>query len=235
MCSLEKLAISLELKIDERLQVGGNKLIQQEDSNEDDDRHYPQREEGEVHPIPAFPAFREPVDYHADGKKDKDNSIFIKHFSDNAVAPFAANAGDHAFSGIPGSAVCFRGIKVGPGAEKESCKSDEDKSEQDRPGPVDPFKGMGGKNPGIDIVDKGSEEDDSHPDGANDESGIWKIIFKSDKGSEAAEGKDGSAKFLKIAPHFEDENTHTVQSAPNHKIPAGSVPQTTQQHGNHEV
>ena len=188
------------MEINEGLQVGSNKLIQEKDNSKDYNRHGPQREEGEVYSIPSLPAFRQPVDEDSYGKKDKDKSVFIKYFRDNAFSPLAPNSGDHTFGSIPGSSVCFSRVKVGTGTEKESCKSDEDKSEHNRPSPVDPLEWVGGKNPGIDIVNKSSKEYNSHPNRANDESRIREKIFKSDKGSKAQEGNDSSAKFFKVAP-----------------------------------
>ena len=83
------------MEIDERLQVGGHELIDHKDHQHHDDTHQPERHQGEVDTVPAFPALRQPVDYHTQHKQEIDVPIVVKDIGDNGQVPLPADAGDH--------------------------------------------------------------------------------------------------------------------------------------------
>ena len=64
-----------ELEIDERLEVGGDELVEGHGQGYAEEAHEPQGHGGEPEAVAAFEARREPVDKHAGGEEEEDGGI----------------------------------------------------------------------------------------------------------------------------------------------------------------
>jgi len=122
-----------ELEVNERLQVRGDELIEDEDDHHHDDSHQPEREHGEVDAVPAFPTVGEPVDDHTQHEHDEDELVVGDDVRDSRDVPLPADAVDHRFRRLPRRLVGSGGVEVGAGTEKQPCERNEDECLDDAP------------------------------------------------------------------------------------------------------
>lgn len=95
----------LELEVDERLEVGGDELVEHEDGGHDDNAHKPNRHQGEIDAVPALEMFRQPVDDHAHHEEGEHRPVVAQDFWNGGGVPVPADTVDHGLGRVPGRLV----------------------------------------------------------------------------------------------------------------------------------
>lgn len=104
---------NLELEINERLQVGGDELVEHEDRHHHDEADEPDGQQREIDPVPALPALRQPVDDHAQPEQREHDPIISQNVGDGRHVPVPANAVDHRLGGVPGGFIGHCRVQIG--------------------------------------------------------------------------------------------------------------------------
>ena len=123
----------LELEINERLQVGGDELVDDEHHDDTNQHHHRDRHLGEPNAVAAFEVLGQPVDNHTYHNKNKHVAVVSNDVGDLAPIPMATHLVDHVFGSVPSGFVGHGGVEVGAAAEEESGESDEGEGLEDRP------------------------------------------------------------------------------------------------------
>lgn len=158
----------LELEVDERLHVGGDELVGEQDGcgcDEDDQR---QRHSGEPQTVTALEAGGQPVDDHAGNEQKHDVLVLLDERKDDRVIPRATYLVHHLLGSLPGFAVGGSRVKVTCRAEEQTGERDEDEGLDDRPSLVDPADETAGirtesPQPAY-VPDRRADPKDEYPD-----------------------------------------------------------------------
>lgn len=215
----------LELEIDEGLEVGGDELVEHEDGDHHDDADDPYGQQGEVHPVPAFPAVGQPVDDHAKDKEDEDSAVVVQDVGNDRCIPGAADAVDHALGGVPGGLVGQGGVEVGARPEEESGEGDEDEGLCDAPRLVEPGHVAFWENLGVQGLDEGAGGHHARPYAGDAQDGCREEVVAHHEDGEDAPDDERLYPVATVSPDLVAEDAQSVESAPNHEVPGGAMPQ----------
>ena len=223
----------LELEVDERLEVGSDELIEDEDGGHDDQDHEPERYAGEPEAVAALEADREPMDNHAEGEKKEGSPIVTHDVGHLGEVPLRANLVHHLAGGAPSHLVGLGGVEIGTAAEEESREADEDKGEEGGPDGGE-VRGerceMSGRGNGY-IADEhhGGDEAEHVEEGRMGEQ-----AEEPEGGGDAAEGHETGAPGA-LAPPLVHQDAQAVEAAPGNEVERGTVPKAAEEHGVHVV
>ena len=124
---------SSELEVDERLEVGGDELADDEDGEDADEGHQREGHRGEPDAVAALEVLGEPMDDHSEDEDEDHTYVLLSHLRDQGQIPVAADALDHILCCAPRFLVRFRRIQVGAASEEKAGKSNEYERHSDRP------------------------------------------------------------------------------------------------------
>ena len=226
---------SSELEVDERLEVSGDELADDEDGEDADEGHQREGHRGEPDAVAALEVLGEPMDDHSEDEDEDHTYVLLSHLRDQGQVPVAADALDHILCCAPRFLVRFRRIQVGAASEEKAGKSNEYERHSDRPTCLKPREGCLEAAQMVEHPHGGAYEYDQCPDEEHIEHRSRDRGLKNIKG-QAYETYDERPDIdIAAFPEPVDQHSETVQTAPDHKVPAGSVPQTAKEHRVHPV
>jgi len=151
--------MNLELEINERLQVGGDKLVEHEDRHYHEEADEPDGQQGEVDTVPPLPTLRQPMDDHAHHKQGEHNPIVGQNVGDGRHIPMTADAVHHRLGRVPGGLVGHRWIQVGTRTEEQSRERDEYEGHEHIPAKIQPVDIPVGPDGRVDATDERAREE----------------------------------------------------------------------------
>ena len=214
----------LELEIDEGLEVGGDELVEHENGDHHDDADDPHGQQGEVYPVPAFPAVGQPVDDHAEDEQDEDATVVVQDVGDYSGIPGAADAVDHALGGVPGCLVGQGGVEVGTRPEEQSGEGDEDEGLGDAPHLVKPRYIALWEDERIGGFDERAGGHRTCPYAGDAQDGRWEKAVADHEDDEDAADDERLHQVAAAPPDLVANDAQSVESTPDHKVPGGAVP-----------
>ncbi len=122
-----------ELEINERLQVGGDELVDDEHHGDAYQYHHSDGHFGEPNTVAALKVLRQPVNDHTYQDEDEHVAVVPNDVGDLAPIPMATHLVDHVFGSVPSGFVGHGGVEVGAAAEEESGESDKGEGLEDGP------------------------------------------------------------------------------------------------------
>lgn len=125
--------ILLKLEINKRLKIGGNKLIEGYSQKNTTDTYEPEGQRGKPKAVAAFEARGEPMDCHAESKKEKYYGVVGKDVGYLREVPVRPYLMHHLTGCIPCHLVGFGRIKVRARAEEKTSERDEDEGDENGP------------------------------------------------------------------------------------------------------
>lgn len=124
-----------ELEVDERLHLGADELVDDEDGEDADKAHDGQGKGSKSKAIAPLTVLWQPVDYHTNDKEKEDVAIG----ADNrplVACPTRPDARHHLAGCLPSLLVGSRRVEVAARAEEEPREGDEGEGDEDGPGSV---------------------------------------------------------------------------------------------------
>lgn len=124
----------LKLEIDEGLEVGGDKLVENHGQEHHEGCHEPKGHPGEPETVAALETCGKPVYNHADSEEDEHGGVVGEDVGYLCKVPLRADALHHPGGGAPGGLVGFGWIEVGTRTEEQAGERDEDECDEHGPG-----------------------------------------------------------------------------------------------------
>ncbi len=224
-----------ELEVDERLEISGDELADDEDGEDADEDHQRERHRGEPDAVAALEVLGEPMEDHSDDEYEDNTEVLLDHLRNEGQIPVAADALDHILRRAPRLLVRFRRVQVGAASEEKAGESNEYKRHSDRPAGLKPRESSLEAAKMIDHPHRRADEYDQRPDEEHIEHRGRDSGLKNIKG-QAYESYDERPDIdIAAFPEPVDQHSEAVQTAPDHKVPAGAVPQAAKEHRVHPV
>ncbi len=233
--SIKSPNITSELEVDERLEVGGDELADDEDGEDAGEDHQWERHRGEPDAVAALEVIGEPMDDHSDDKDQGHTEVLLDHLRDEGHVPVAADALNHILSCAPRLLVRLGRVQIGAASEKKACESHEYERHGDSPSCLKPREGGLETAQVIDHPHRRTDEYDQRPDKEHIEHRGRDGGFKNIKGQTDESYHERPYIDITAFPEPVDQHSETVQTAPDHEVPAGSVPQAAQKHRVHPI
>ena len=175
------------------------------------------------------------MNQHSHDEHQDDAPVLPDHLWHQRPIPLPTNLVDHVLGRAPSLLVGLRRIKVGSAAEEKTGESDEYECHQHRPGVTDPSDGLSFLDFMEKHPDESAQENYHGPPEEHIEHRRSEIIFQSSESGH----NDSDHKNLEIGvatgPESVDKHSKPVKTSPDHEIPAGSVPETSKEHGVHPI
>lgn len=224
-----------ELEVDERLEVGGDELADDEDGEGAGEDHQRERHRGEPDAVAALEVLGKPVDEHTDDEDHDDSEMLLDHLRNQGQIPLTTDPLDHILCRAPRFLVCFRRVQIGAASEEKARESNEYERHSHRPACLKPReRGL----EAADVVEHphgGADEDDERPDEEHIEHRGGNRGLKNIKAQADKPDHQGADIDIAAFPEAINQHSEAVQTTPDHKVPAGSVPQTAEEHSVHPV
>lgn len=224
-----------ELEVDERLEVGGDELADDEDGEGAGEDHQREGHRGEPDAVAALEVLGKPVDEHTDDEDHDDSEVLLNHLRNQGQIPLTADPLDHILCRAPRFLVCFRRVQIGAASEEKASESNEYERHSNRPTCLKPReRGL----EAADVVEHphgGAYEDDERPDEEHIEHRGGNRGLKNIKAQTDQPDHQGADIDIAAFPEAIDQHSEAVQTTPDHKVPACPVPQTAEEHSVHPV
>ena len=175
------------------------------------------------------------MDDHSDDEDEDHTYVLLSHLRDKGQIPVAADALDHILCCAPRFLVRFRRIQVGAASEEKAGKSNEYERHSDRPTCLKPRESGLEATKMIEHPHGRAYEYDQRPDEEHIEHRSRDRGLKNIKGHADETYDERPDIDIAALPEPVDQHSETVQTAPDHKVPAGSVPQAAKEHRVHPV
>lgn len=224
-----------ELEVDERLEVGGDELADDEDGEDADEDHQREWHRGEPDAVAALEVLGEPVDDHTDDEDEDHAEMLLNHLRNEGQIPIAADALDHILCRAPRFLVRFRRVQVGAASEEKAGESNEYERHSNRPASLKPRESSLEAAKMIDHPHRRADEYDQRPDEEHIEHRGRDSGLKNIKGQAYESYHKRPNIDIAAFPEPVDQHSEAVQTAPDHKVPAGAVPQAAKEHRVHPV
>ena len=226
---------SSELEVDERLEVGGDELADDEDGEDADEGHQREGHRGEPDAVAALEVLGEPMDDHSEDEDEDHTYVLLSHLLDQGQVPVAAYSLDHILCRTPRFLIRLGRVQVGAASEEKAGKSNEYERHSDRPTCLKPREsGLEAaqmvEHPHGRAYEYDQCPDEEHIEHRSRDRGLKNIKGQADESYDERPDVDITA-----LPEPVDQHSETVQTAPDHKVPAGSVPQAAKEHRVHPV
>ena len=175
------------------------------------------------------------MDDHSEDEDEDHTYVLLSHLRDQGQVPVAADALDHILCRAPRFLVRFRRIQVGAASEEKAGESNEYERHGDRPTCLKPREGGLEATKMVEHPHGGTYEYDQRPDEEHIEHRCRNSGLKNIKGKAYETYYERPDINIAAFPEPVDQHSEAVQTAPDHKVPAGSVPQTAKEHRVHPV
>lgn len=224
-----------ELEVDERLEVGGDELADDEDGEDAGEDHQREGHRGEPEAVAALEVLGEPVDDHTDDEDQNHAEMLLNHLRNEGQIPIAADALDHILCRAPRFLVRFRRVQVGAASEEKAGESNEYERHSDRPACLKPREGGLEAAQMVEHPHGGTYEYNERPDVEQVEHRCGYSGLKNIKGQAYESYNERPDIDITAFPEPVDQHSETVQTAPDHEVPAGAVPEAAKKHRVHPV
>ena len=225
----------LELEVDERLEVGGDELADHEDGEDAGEDHQRQRHAREPDAVAALETLRQPMYQHSGGEHQQNPDMLLHHLRNERQVPLPSYALHHILRRVPRLLIGLSRIQIRAAAEEKTRESDENEGHKHRPGSLEPGERRLEMTEMIQHPHERSGENNKRPDEEHIEHRSPVISLQTTENQTDKSDNESPEIHVAALPEAVDQHTQTVQAAPDHKVPAGPVPQTSEQHRVHTV
>lgn len=226
---------SSELEVDERLEVGGDELADDEDGEDADEGHQREGHRGEPDAVAALEVLGEPMDDHSEDEDEDHTYVLLSHLRDQGQVPVAAYSLDHILCRTPRFLIRLGRVQVGAASEEKAGESNEYERHSDRPASLKPREGGLEAAQMVEHPHGGAYEYDQRPDEEKVEHRCGNRGLKNIKGHADETYDERPDVDITALPKPVDQHSETVQTAPDHEVPAGAVPKAAKKHRVHPV
>lgn len=224
-----------ELEVDEGLKVGSDELADDEDGDGAGQNHQRKRHRCEPDAVATLEVLRKPMDYHSDDEDQNHSEMLLYHLRYKGKVPLTAYTLDHILCRAPRLLIRLRRVQIGAASEEKAGEGYEYERHSHSPTCLEPRERGLETAQVVEHPHGGSDEDNQRPDEEHIEhrsrnSGFKNIEGHTDKPYHQCPDIDITA-----LPEPVNQHSETVKTTPDHKVPAGSVPQPSEKHSVHSV
>lgn len=175
------------------------------------------------------------MDDHSEDEDEDHTYVLLSHLRDQGQVPVAADALDHILCCAPRFLVRLGRVQVGAASEEKAGKSNEYERHGYRPTCLKPRESGLEATKMIEHPHGGAYEYDERPDVEQVEHRSWDRGLKNIKGHADETYDERPDIDITALPEPVDQHSETVQTAPDHEVPAGAVPEAAKKHRVHPV
>ena len=226
---------SLELEVDEALEVGRDELADYKDGYGASQNHQSQRHFGKPDAITPLEIIGQPMDQHSDDENDYYAPMLPSHLWHQRPVPGTSNLVNHILRRIPSLLIRLGRIQVGAAAEEKTSEGYEYEGHEYRPSAAYPVDELALSALVEHHSDNGTEEDNHSPPEEQVE----------DRRAEEMPQRTESGDYKPYHNHLEisvatgpeavNQHSETVKTTPDHEVPARPMPKTSEKHRIHPV
>ena len=175
------------------------------------------------------------MNYHAQNKKNKHRSVALNDGRNLLSVPRRPYLSHHLRCRFPSHLIGLGGVEVGACSEEEACECYKDKGLRYGPRPLEPTELPRGTQGIVETTQRTAQGYDAQPNGPHSHHRPFRFHGHNTQHHCAHHCYERTPMNANGCPRAPDEHAQTIETAPDHKVPAGTVPETTEQHGVHSV
>ncbi len=175
------------------------------------------------------------MDDHSEDEDEDHTYVLLSHLRDQGQVPVAAYSLDHILCRTPRFLIRLGRVQVGAASEEKAGESNEYERHSDRPASLKPREGGLEAAQMVEHPHGGAYEYDQRPDEEHIEHRSRDRGLKNIKGHADESYDERPDVDITAFPEPVDQHSETVQTAPDHEVPAGAVPKAAKKHRVHPV